>query len=135
MQLTLITHSTNLCTIGKLYSEHKEFICCTMEKPWINNQRNISCIPGGDYTIKLTNSPRFGQTYKVCDVENRNHILFHKANLESELHGCIAPVSRYGILTNKDRQKEFAGLSSKPAYDKLMKLLGTDDHELTIERY
>ena len=54
----------------------------------------------------------------------------HKANRPSELQGCIAPVSRYGVLKG-----EWAGLASKDAYDKLMERLGYGEHILEIKRY
>jgi len=129
MKLKLVTHSTNLCTIGKLGYDN-ELICCTIERPWLDNKVNVSCIPAGQYKIRLVNSPKFGRTFKVCDVKGRTHILFHKANKASELHGCIAPVTSYGILSG-----EWAGFSSKRAYDKLMKLLGDEEHDLEILRY
>jgi hypothetical protein len=127
--MKLLTFSNNICTIGNWY--HGDIlICCTIERPWLQNKVDVSCIPAATYTIKPINSPHFGLTYEVCDVAGRTHILIHKANRPSELRGCIAPVSRYGILSG-----EWAGLSSKPAYDKLMTLLAGDEHELEIKRY
>lgn len=129
MKLKLLTFSNNLCTIGNLY--HKDnLICCTMERPWLHNKVNVSCIPAGVYDLKPVDSPKFGYTYEVCDVQARTHILIHKANRPSELQGCIAPVSKYGVLKG-----EWAGLSSKSAYDKLMKLLNGENHTLEIKRY
>jgi hypothetical protein len=129
LKLKLITHSNNLCTIGKLGYDN-EIICQTIERPWLDNKVNISCIPAGIYQVKPVKSPKFGDTFEVCDVPGRTHILIHKSNRASELHGCIAPVSSYGIISN-----EWAGLASKPAYDKLMALLGDSEHEIEIVRY
>ena len=125
----LITFSNNLCTVGNWY-KGEELICCTIERPWLQNKVNISCIPGGIYDIKPVKSPKFGETFKVCDVVGRTHILIHKANRPSELQGCIAPVSSYGVLKG-----EWAGLQSKLAYDKLMAELGNSEHKLEIKRY
>ena len=130
MKLKLLTFSNNICTIGSLYTDDCELICCTMERPWLKNKVNVSCIPAGTYKLKPVNSPKFGKTYQVCDVVGRTHILIHKANKPSELHGCIAPVSSYGIL-----DEEWAGFSSKRAYNNLMALLGDSEHELEIKRY
>jgi hypothetical protein len=101
-----------------------------MERPWLHNKKNISCIPAGTYIIKPVQSPKFGDTYQVCDVDGRTHILIHKANRPSELQGCIAPCSKYGVLKG-----EWAGLESKAAYDKLMERLGYGEHVLEIKRY
>lgn len=128
-KLKLLTFSNNLCTVGNLYYDN-ELICCTMERPWLKNKVNVSCIPAGKYKIAPVSSPKFGMTYQVKDVVGRTHILFHKANKPSELQGCIAPVSSYGVLGG-----EWAGLSSKVAYDKLMKVLDGDEYDLEIKRY
>ena len=39
-------------TIGKLYL-NGELMCDTLENPWLDNQRNISCIPDGQYNVRL----------------------------------------------------------------------------------
>lgn len=139
MNLRLITFSNNLCTLGKLYDDQDNLICNTMEKPWKDNTPSISCVPAGTYELNKTNSPKFGQTYclenKALNVSlsgdtARTHILIHKANKETQLLGCIAPVSYFGVL-----HSQWAGLSSKVAYDKLMSILGDENHTLEIARY
>ncbi len=127
--IKLITFSNNLCTIGKLYLDG-ELICHTMERPWLHNRTYVSCIPTGVYDVQIVSSPKFGVTYQVLDVTGRTHILFHKANRPSELEGCIAPVSSYGILG-----EEWAGMQSAIAYEKLMKALNNEDHKMIIERH
>ena len=61
----------------------------TLERPWENNQQNISSIPAGRYRCRRIRSPRFGDTFEVCDVPNRTHVLFHKGNFLHETEGCI----------------------------------------------
>lgn len=136
MNLRLITHSTNLATTGKLYIKHDdcvqtdELLCSTFELPWRDNQPNISCIPAGVYPLKMTNSPKYGPCYKVYNVDGRTDILIHKGNYVRDTLGCILPVSSYGVSHD-----EFAGLSSKNAYDPLMARLAGENHTLTIERH
>jgi hypothetical protein len=110
-----------------------------MEKPWKDNQPCISCVPAGDYVIFPTKSPKFGNAYAIENYDlgvslmgntKRTHILVHKANKESELLGCIAPVSSYGILDD-----EWAGFNSAAAFARLKNLLGDNKHNLTIERH
>ena len=43
---------TKESTIGKLYINGESF-CDTLENPWLDNQRNISCIPEGQYKVRL----------------------------------------------------------------------------------
>lgn len=128
MWATLKTFSTNNCTLGKLYFDG-DFICNTIEREWLDNKVNVSCIPAGHYLCTITNSPRFGITYQVNDVDGRTHILFHTANRASELQGCIAPVSSFGILNN-----EWAGFNSRAAYNRFMIASNGKDFDLEIIR-
>ena len=129
MHFKLITFSTNKVTTGNLYLQSDE-ICHTVELPWNHNKPNISCIPAGTYNIEPVDSPKFGRTYEVKDVIGRTHILFHAANVPSELKGCIAPVASFGILGD-----EFGGFASGKALNKLLKLLDNKSHTLEIKRY
>ncbi len=63
--------------------------CLTLERIWINNEKEKSCIPGGNYICRRVNSPKFGNTFEICDVPNRSNILFHKGNLMDDSHGCV----------------------------------------------
>ena len=68
----------------------------SIELPWKNNQRNISCIPEGIYPMVLRRSRRFSEHLLIQDVPDRDFILIHPANdARKELRGCIAPVLRY----------------------------------------
>ena len=133
MNFRLVTFSTNVCTTGKWYNGD-ELICHTMELPWRDNAVNVSCIPAGEYRIKMTNSPKYGVCYKVFNVDGRTDILIHKGNTVDDTLGCIMPVSTFGLL-NTESGKQLAGLSSKNAYDKLINILAGYNHTLTIERY
>lgn len=68
-------------------------ICFTLELPWLDNQRLISCIPEGVYLLQPRYSERFKAHIEIACVPNRSFILFHPANnVEHELKGCIAPI-------------------------------------------
>ena len=127
-ELKLITFSTNDVTMGKLY-EGKDLICYTIERPWLKNARNVSCIPAGEYDVEMVNSPKFGHTYEVKDVPGRTHILFHKGNYVRDSFGCILPVSGVGIIS-----LGIGGLLSAQAFTKLMNTLKGDSFKLTIQR-
>ena len=80
-------------TNGTLFCSD-QFLCHTIELPWKDNKRSISCIPEGIYEIV----PRFSEKLKnhllIKDVRDRNLILVHPANdALKELEGCIAPVT------------------------------------------
>ncbi len=61
----------------------------TLERPWLDNQKSLSCIPSGSYSCHRVDSPKFGNTFEVQGVPNRAHILFHKLNTINETQGCI----------------------------------------------
>ena len=75
-------------TFGVLIHENLPF-AVTLEREWLDNKQNISCIPAGTYTCQRIYSMKFGETFEVTNVPNRTHILFHKGNLDDDSHGCI----------------------------------------------
>ena len=79
-------------TLGELFL-NGERMCDTLENPWLDNQRNISCIPEGEYRVRLR-LPRESATREylhllVQDVPNRNYVLFHRGNYPKDTRGCI----------------------------------------------
>ncbi|MBI5373729.1 MAG: hypothetical protein HZA79_17015 [Sphingobacteriales bacterium] len=93
-----------------------ERICDSIEPPWRNNQRQISCIPEGRYLLTLRSSLRFGWHLLVNNVPGRSLILIHAFNYAlKESRGCIGPVKK---LTGPGQ-----GLSSRDALCGLMQLV------------
>jgi hypothetical protein len=102
-------------TNGKLDCEGR-FVCYTIELPWLNNAKKVSCIPEGEYVLKERYSKKFRWHIEVADVENRSFILFHPANnAQKELNGCIAPVTKLSAAG--------LGLESRQAFIKLKSLV------------
>lgn len=100
----------------------------TLERQWLNNRHNKSCIPNGLYTCKRVQSPRFGDTFEVTGVEGRTHILFHKGNLDEHSRGCVIIAEEFGILNG-----EPAVLSSGRGYGEFMdKMKHEDSFNLNI---
>jgi len=68
-------------------------MCDTLENPWLDNQRNISCIPEGEYKVRLRlareSASRDYLHLLVQDVPNRDWILFHRGNTAKDTSGCI----------------------------------------------
>jgi hypothetical protein len=66
------------------------FSCFTLERPWLNNQRRVSCIPAGTYKGRVLPSPRFGiDLPELLDVPGRDQILIHPGNTIDDTEGCI----------------------------------------------
>lgn len=61
----------------------------TLELPWRDNKKGESCIPEGTYTCKRFQSSKFGNTFEVCNVPDRQGILFHTGNTWKSTKGCI----------------------------------------------
>ncbi len=102
-------------TNGTLFCS-ETFLCHTIELPWENNKRNISCIPEGQYEIEPRFSKRFQHHLILKNVIGRSFILFHPANdALKDLQGCIAPVT---YLNGIGR-----GVYSRNAMQKLLSLV------------
>lgn len=115
MKLVLQRRYFSSGTNGILFFNGKE-VCKTIELPWKNNQRKISCIPEGIYLIRKRFSPKFKWHIEIRNVKNRDLILFHPANNAlKELNGCIAPVSE---LTGEGK-----GIQSQIAFERLKEIV------------
>ena len=79
----------------------------TVERPWLDNQPMVSCIPAGVYVMVLDihnpGQPQAYQVYELQGVPNRKEIQIHRANVADELHGCIAPGKVLGCPLNDQR--------------------------------
>lgn len=117
--------STDAGTFGWLTTLNG-FACHTLELPWRNNERRISCIPPGRYVALLHNSPKFGKTVWLQDVPGRSEILIHAGNvagdrskgLKSDVDGCILVGASRGALYGQP-----AVLQSRVALNQLLKLV------------
>ena len=102
--------------------------CLTLELPWLNNEIDKSCIPDKDYVCKRIKSPTKGETFEICNVPNRTHILFHIANTIHDLLGCVGLGEEFGILNGQT-----AILASGRAFQEFMERTnGIDVFKLSI---
>ena len=82
------------------------FNCYSLELPWNNNMRSISCIPPGEYQVIPKQSPQYGRIYCVSNVTDRTGILIHSGNyagdptknLKTHTMGCILLGEFMGFL-------------------------------------
>lgn len=112
---------TDKYTLGHCYIKHEnnsvEYIGVTMERGWLNNQNNISCVPEGVYDLKLEYSPKFRKDlWELYGVPNRSECKFHAANYWRQLNGCIALGVKHkdidgdgdpDITSSRDTMKKF----------------------------
>jgi len=87
------------CTTGVIHF-HDRFCCYTLERPWLNNEKGVSCIPAGKYDLDRYDSAKFPDCFSLVNFNlgvgltdgfHRNYILIHAANRVEQLQGCIAP--------------------------------------------
>ena len=77
------------------------FLSKSLERADNNNQRNISCIPSGEYLCVLEYSNKFDcDLWEIKGVPNRSECKFHSANYWHDLNGCIALGSKFADINN-----------------------------------
>lgn len=103
-------------------------VCLTLERSWLGNQQNISCVPPDIYLCKRIDSPKFGDTFQFMNVPGRTNILFHIGNTPDDSLGCVLLGSEYGELESKR-----GILGSSKAFKKFMTITeGVDAFPLQI---
>lgn len=98
MNLTLTRTQLNAnCTLGQIVLDDGT-ILYSLELPWKDNQKNISCVPPGVYKLIPYTSPKHDSTWYLENEElgvggagsERSFCEIHSANWASQLEGCIA---------------------------------------------
>jgi len=120
-------------TRGMLF--YGDFNCQTLELPWRENWRSVSCIPAGEYPVKIRISPKYGQIYWVKDVPKRTFILIHSGNwagdttkgYRTHVNGCILLGQKRGILAG-----QWAVLNSRITVKRFMQRLGNEPFTLKV---
>lgn len=125
-------------TFGRLHAEilGAVFECETLELPWRDNQRNVSCIPLGEYVCDWSHSGKFGGCYRLQDVPGRSGILIHpgnyagdeQKNLRTNVRGCIM----LGMQRSKMSGQEVI-LQSRHAVDLFSEFMGERSFRITIK--
>ena len=138
-------------TLYRQYDLHKEVVfgslnfswlkeateIFTIELPWLDNKKNISCIPAGIYKCTPYSSKKYKDVWQILDVPNREAILIHSGNFASEIkligsyhkpdtEGCILVGLRMDTRVPMVNE-------SKMAMSYLHEILGNDDFELEIK--
>lgn len=86
-----------LCTTGagQVLDENGVLVFdfVTLELPWLDNKRSISCIPEDEYLVwkmKPTVKRKY-EYFWVKDVPGRSSILWHPGNYTRQIKGCTLP--------------------------------------------
>jgi hypothetical protein len=117
----------NKQTLGKLELFRQgelKYSASSLELPWKNNQRNVSCIPEGAYTVEkrsaMDSPSRDYDHFIVKNVPDRSYILWHAGNYHWDIQGCILLGSKHKDI-NKDGLKDV--INSKHTIAELNALL------------
>lgn len=125
-------------TYSYLYRENGSKVCCFVELEWLNNQPFKSCVPEGDYQLIPHQSPKYGECYALISPtlgvtlhgpSIRTECLIHPANKPSQLAGCAAPGTEFGLLDG-----EWCVTHSVNAFKALMEELDGVNATLTITK-
>ncbi len=108
-------------TLGRMWAG--DWNCYTIERPWLDNRPNVSCIPEGDYTCQPFSGNRFKDVVQIMDVPDRTFILFHVANFPHDVEGCIGVGNSFvsdalepAVYNSKDTLAEFFDVVGKEFY-------------------
>jgi hypothetical protein len=106
----------------------KQALCVTLEPADRFNTKFTSAIPTGQYLCRKTDSAKFGKTFMVLNVPNRERVLFHPGNVPEDTQGCVVLAQHFGKL-NGDR----AVLNSGETFKNFLEYMEPDDmFHLTI---
>lgn len=125
------TTDNSIQTVGKIYvSGDQHYTADTLERPYKNNEKGISCIPAGRYIcVKVGPSEAIPYDHiSITNVPNRSGVCIHSGNLYTHSKGCIIVGKGYADI-NKDGQQDV--LQSKKTLIELMNVL-PDEFTLNI---
>ncbi|MDA8956144.1 DUF5675 family protein [Flavobacteriales bacterium] len=103
----------------------------SLERGWQNNQRNISCIPIGNYLLRQDFSPKFNKyLWEIYGTEGRSECKFHAANYWQQLNGCIALGMDHVDINNDGDPDVTSSQNALYQFEKALK--GEEEVELQI---
>jgi hypothetical protein len=106
LRLERLSH-TDFATYGQIVDDENQVLCLTLEKPWLENAHNVSCIPPGTYAAFRRSSPKRGyDVFELAHVPGRSNIELHIGNLPRDSEGCILLGSNFGTV---DGQRGITG--------------------------
>jgi hypothetical protein len=105
---------THWGTFGKITVGDKSWF--TIERPWNNNEPNISCIPTGVYALWPA---RFNkgdyEVYEILNVPGRTEVKIHIATTMDDVLGCVGLGKALGFYRDK-----WCVIHNKAAFNEFM---------------
>lgn len=114
-------------TLGVL-DYNKGYRFCTLERPWIDNERRVSCVPEGMYLLRRDKEGKYIGNWELTNVPGRSEIIIHAGNKPEDVQGCI--------LVGLSFDKFFNVRQSRDAIYELHQLtLGKEELPMVIRSY
>lgn len=112
------------------YAQTETGVIYTVERPWMSNIKNTSCIPEGEYACEKTffhkdNYDAIG----IKNVPNRDNVLIHIANYPTDVLGCIGVGSGIGSIKGR-----WAVLNSEATFKAFMAVYSKEPFKLVISQ-
>lgn len=148
MNFLLTSECREDCTIGTWSCVG--LMLQTIELPWRDNAKDVSCVPAGTYRLIPYLSAKHGRTWRLHNPElgvwgisddppspdMRTEVEVHTGNLAEESEACILVGMAAGTMLNKAGHIVPAVLDSVVALGKLRELTdgASEEETLTIVR-
>jgi hypothetical protein len=119
-------------TLGemRLFRDNELLMTCkTIELPWKNNRKNVSCVPKGMYVVSPYSSKKFPNVYELQDVPGRDYILIHVGNYNKDSNGCILVGDSHADINN-DGLKDVT--NSRVTLNKLRDFIKDEEFDIII---
>ncbi len=119
---------TSECIRGIMYAEGELFHI--LERPWLHNESNKSCICTGTYRAEYlprSTSGKYRSVFWLREVPERSGILMHNGNIVDHSKGCLIIGKRRGVLAGKR-----AVLNSKTALHEFVELMQHQSFQIRI---
>ena len=98
------------------------FTALSLERGNRGNQKGVSCVPSGKYTIKYEYSNKFKcNLWELKNVLNRSECKFHAANFWNQLNGSISLGRTYKEIDNNSYKDLTNSKSTMKSFHEVLK--------------
>lgn len=132
--------SADTGTPGILIVPSIDWRCHTLELPWRNNEKGVSCIMADTYRCTVGSSPSLHRTVlRLEDRYGRTDCLIHNGNwagdsakgLFAQVHGCTLVGTGYAEVERPDGAPQFGIINSVKTLETFLAAIGPGPHAIT----